>query len=101
SAHFVRALRASGLVRDPATISLVGAVVLVPLSPLLIFGWGPVPRFGIAGGGAAVTIYSTVSALALFVYLCSGRIGLRLKLTPLRRALFKDILSVGGLSAIG
>ena len=27
--------------------------LLVPLSPLLIFGWGPVPELGIAGSATA------------------------------------------------
>ena len=101
TALLAAALRGAGLVRAPAAISLVGALVLVPLSPLLIFGWGPIPRFGIAGGGAAVAIYSTVSALALVIYLCLGPMGLRLKPARLRWSLFKDILSVGGLSALG
>jgi putative MATE family efflux protein len=101
SALLAAALRGAGLVRAPALISLVGAVVLVPLSPLLIFGWGPVPGFGIAGGGAAVAIYSTVSALALVLYLSWGHMGLRLKPARLRWSLFRDILSVGGLSALG
>ncbi len=34
----------------------VGVVLLVPLSPLLNFGNGPVPGFGIAGGGMAVVL---------------------------------------------
>ncbi|HVG50334.1 MAG TPA: MATE family efflux transporter, partial [Xanthobacteraceae bacterium] len=101
SALLAAALRGAGLVRAPAVISLVGALVLVPLSPLLLFGWGPIPRFGIAGGGAAVAIYSTVSALALVIYLCVGPMGLRLTPARLRWSLFKDILSVGGLSALG
>ena len=101
SALLAAALRGAGQVRAPALISFVGAIVLVPLSPLLIFGWGPLPKFGIAGGGAAVAIYSTASALALIVYLCFGRTGLRLSFAPLRLSLFKDILGVGGLSALG
>jgi len=101
TALLAAALRGAGLVRVPAAISLAGAVILVPLSPLLIFGWGPVPRFGIAGGGAAVAIYSTASALALLFYLYRGRVGLHLKASRLRWSLFKDILSVGGLSALG
>ncbi len=70
TALLAAALRGAGLVRAPAVISLVGAVVLVPLSPLLIFGWGPIPRFGIAAAVRRCAIYSTASALALLVYLC-------------------------------
>jgi Na+-driven multidrug efflux pump len=34
-------LRGAGNVRVPALVTLAGAVILVPLSPALIFGWGP------------------------------------------------------------
>src|SRR5689334_22155401 len=37
------ALRGSGNVRVPALVTLVGALVTVPLSPILIFGLGPFP----------------------------------------------------------
>src|SRR6202012_757796 len=47
------ALRGSGNVKVPATVTLVGALVLIPASPLLIFGYGPVPRLGIQGAGIA------------------------------------------------
>ena len=51
------ALRGSGNVKVPATVTLVGAMVLIPCSPLLIFGFGPIPRLGIAGAGMAFTLY--------------------------------------------
>jgi len=51
------ALRGSGNVKVPATVTLIGALVLIPLSPLLIFGFGPVPRLGIAGAGIAFGLY--------------------------------------------
>src|SRR5882724_1573203 len=41
------ALRGAGNVKVPALIIFAGAVVLIPLSPALIFGWGPFPRLGI------------------------------------------------------
>ncbi len=95
------ALRGSGNVQVPAIVTLAGAVILVPLSPALIFGWGPLPRLGIAGGGAAVVFYYVAAALALIAYMRSWRSPLRLSAARLEARLFKDILRVGGLSAIG
>jgi putative MATE family efflux protein len=93
-------LRGSGEVRAPALIAFVSAVVLVPLSPALIFGFGPLPALGVAGGAAANVLFAMVSTIALLVYLRAGRSGLRLVGVPLRWPLFKDILGVGTLSAI-
>ncbi|HEV8391664.1 MAG TPA: MATE family efflux transporter, partial [Dongiaceae bacterium] len=95
------ALRGSGNVNVPALVILTGAVVLVPLSPALIFGWGPFPRLGVAGGGAAVVIYYVLAAIALVLYLRSSHSLLKLRIVPLQGRLFKDILGVGFLSAIG
>ena len=97
------ALRGSGNVVVPAAVTLAGAIVLVPLSPALIFGWGPLPRLGIAGAGAAVVIYYIGAAAALIWYLRSGRSALRLRLDlrHLERRLLLDIFRVGGWSALG
>jgi putative MATE family efflux protein len=97
------ALRGSGNTVVPAIVILAGAVVLVPLSPALIFGWGPLPRFGIAGAGIAVVVYYLGAMVALVWYLRSGRGALRLPfdLRCVERRLMLDILRVGGLSALG
>jgi len=95
------ALRGAGNVNVPALVIFSGAVMLIPLSPALIFGWGPFPRLGVAGGGAAVVIYYILAALALMLYLRSPRSLLKLRIVPLHGRLFKDILGVGLLSAIG
>jgi Na+-driven multidrug efflux pump len=50
------AMRGAGEVKIPATVSLAGALVLMPLSPILIFGLGPFPRLGVGGAGAAVLL---------------------------------------------
>jgi Na+-driven multidrug efflux pump len=47
------ALRGAGNVVVPAVVIISGAILLLPLSPALIFGWGPFPQLGVAGGGAA------------------------------------------------
>jgi putative MATE family efflux protein len=95
------ALRGAGNVNLPALVIFSGAVILVPLSPALIFGWGPLPLLGVAGGGAAVVTYYALAALALMLYLRSPRSLLKLRIVPLHGRLFKDILGVGLLSAIG
>src|SRR5262249_46329718 len=43
-------IRGTGNMAVPAVIPSVGAAALIPLSPSLIFGWGPFPRLGVAGG---------------------------------------------------
>jgi putative MATE family efflux protein len=95
------ALRGAGNVKVPALIIFAGALVLIPLSPALIFGWGPFPRLGIAGAGTAVVIYYVAAAVLLIAYLSSGRATLRLAPSPLEGRLIGTIMSVGGLSAIG
>ena len=81
---------------------MLGVVALVPLSPLLIFGWGPLPALGIAGGAIALLLYYLVGTLALARYLWSDRSLLRpsLKWSQLRWPLFKDILRIGLLGSI-
>lgn len=95
------ALRGAGSVNVPAFVTLAGAVFLVPLSPALIFGWGPFPRLGVAGAGAGVVIYYVFAAFALILYLRSPGSLLKLKVVPLHPRLFRDIMGVGLLSAIG
>jgi MATE family, multidrug efflux pump len=89
------ALRGSGNVRVPALVTLVGALVTIPLSPILIFGLGPFPRLGIGGAGIAFGLYYSAAMLFLLRYMASGRSGLTFHLVPLRAALFADMLKVG------
>jgi putative MATE family efflux protein len=94
------ALRGSGNVRVPAIVTLVGALVLIPASPLLIFGFGPVPRLGIQGAGIAFAAYYCAAMLVLMRYMASGRAGLTFRFVPLQGRLFLDILKVGVPTAI-
>jgi putative MATE family efflux protein len=97
------ALRGAGNTMVPAAVTFGGLFILLPLSPLLIFGWGPFPRLGVPGAGLAVVIYYLVAALVLIGYLRSARSTLRLPLDPrlIKTRLLGDILRVGGLSALG
>jgi Na+-driven multidrug efflux pump len=74
--------------------------VLVPLSPCLIFGIGPFPALGIAGGGIALVIFNAAGTAALGWYVLSGRNAARLRLAPLRWALIRPIFGVGAWSSI-
>src|SRR5262249_27691483 len=46
-------IRGTGNMALPATVTCAGAAVLIPVSPCLIFGWGPCPQLGVAGGAVA------------------------------------------------
>ena len=94
------ALRGSGNVRVPAMVTLVGALVMIPTSPILIFGFGPVPRLGIGGAGIAFGVYYGAAMLFLLRYMASGHAGLTFRVVPLRVRLFADILKVGVPTAV-
>jgi Na+-driven multidrug efflux pump len=86
----------------PAVVTCVGIAALIPLSPALIFGWGPFPRLEIAGGATAVVAFYAVGSLALLAYLAAGRSVVRLSLhgNGIRWSLFWDILRVGAVAAL-
>ncbi len=62
-------LRGVGDSRTPFIYLCLSVVLDIALNPLLIFGWGPVPRLGIAGSATATLIAQAVSFLALVVHL--------------------------------
>jgi Na+-driven multidrug efflux pump len=81
-------------------IICVGVVVLVPLSPLLIFGIGPFPALGIAGGGVALVLYYAAGTAVLGWYVLSGRNIARLRMSRLHWPLFRSILGVGAVASV-
>ncbi|WP_027556601.1 MATE family efflux transporter [Bradyrhizobium sp. Cp5.3] len=89
------ALRGSGNVKVPALVTLIGAIVTIPVSPVLIFGFGPFPQLGIGGAGVAFGLYYGAAMLFLLRYMASGRSGLNLHIVRLRAAIFADMLKVG------
>jgi putative MATE family efflux protein len=95
-------IRGTGNMMVPAIVTCTGTAVLVPLSPCLIFGWGPFPQLGIAGGAVAVIAFYALGSAAFAAYLWSGRSIVRLSLAGggLQRGLFWDILRVGMVAAL-
>lgn len=94
-------IRGTGNMLVPALAVCVGVAVLVPLSPCLIFGIGPIPALGMAGAGVAVVATAAGTAAMLGWYVVSGRSLLgRLAGTRPRWALFADILRVGAAGSV-
>jgi MATE family, multidrug efflux pump len=93
-------IRGTGDMATPAIVITAGAALIIPLSPVLIFGWGPVPRLGVAGGGLAIILYYSFCCTAFALYLVSGRSVVRPSIVRLRWPLFRDILRVGGVAAV-
>jgi putative MATE family efflux protein len=93
-------IRGTGNMLVPSLAVCIGIVLLVPLSPLLIFGYGPVPALGIAGGGYAVVITTALTAAVLAGYILSGRSIVKFELVRPRWDLSADILRVGAVAAI-
>ena len=93
-------IRGTGNMLVPSLAVCLGVVLLIPLSPCLIFGVGPFPALGIAGGGAAVIVTTAITGLVLVGYMLSGRSLARFRAARLRSALFADILRVGGVGAV-
>jgi putative MATE family efflux protein len=93
-------IRGTGNMLVPSLAVCIGIVLLIPLSPLLIFGYGPVPALGIAGGGYAVVLTTAITTAVLAAYVWSGRCLVGFHLARLRWDLAADILRVGAVAAV-
>jgi len=76
-------MRAVGDTKRPLCLIAAGVVLNIALDPLLIFGWGPVPAFGVAGAAWATLITQTACALIGLRLLFSARFGLELSMRDL------------------
>jgi putative MATE family efflux protein len=98
-------VRGTGNMELPAGV-IVGSVIgHVILSPMLIFGFGPITPLGPAGAGWGLITSFGAGSLVLIWYLRSGRtlVTLAFRGVPLKWELFGDILKVGvpGLINVG
>lgn len=91
------AVRGTGNMSLPAGVIVGSVIAHILISPLLIFGWGPLPALGPAGAGWGLIIPFGVGSLVLLVYLRSSRslVTLAFRGVPLRWKLFAEILKVG------
>ncbi len=93
-------IRGTGNMLFPSIAVCVGVVLLIPLSPVLIFGWGPIPALGIAGGGWAIVATTVLTTAVLATYILSGRNTVSLRLVRPQWPFFADILRVGAVGAV-
>ena len=97
---FASIIRGTGVMLFPSMVVCLAVALLIPLSPLLIFGYGPLPGLGIAGGGVAVVITTALMGVILAWYILSGAALVRFRLCRLNTAFFADILRVGGVGSV-
>ncbi len=90
-------IRGTGQAVVLAIVYLAAECLHVLLVPLLVFGLGPIPAFGITGAGMATITSFAAATIALAWYIVSGRTAIVLSLWRggLERRLFVEILRVG------
>jgi len=93
-------LRGSGNTLTPAIALAVAALVQIPLSGALTLGWGPLPRWGIAGTATSYVVAFGVASLVMAAAVWRGRLRPRRAHWRLESRLFRDILHVGAISSV-
>jgi putative MATE family efflux protein len=91
------AVRGTGNMSLHANVLLGCVFAHIALTPLLIFGWGPIPALGPAGAGWGLVLPFAVGSVIVILYLRSSATIVRLKFGGIapRWELFADILKVG------
>ena len=87
------AMQASGNTVVPMAAMLAANLLNLVLDPLFIFGWGPLPGFGVAGAAWATLLAQALAALGLLLLMVSGRTHLHPAL-PDFRPVWRDGLSL-------
>jgi putative MATE family efflux protein len=95
-------VRGTGNLILPVYVVCGGALLLVPLSPLLIFGIGGIEGLGVAGGAVAILVYYALGSLCFVIYLWGHKGVLAPRLTPPKPRLQPawEVLRVGGMSTV-
>src|SRR5271165_791282 len=93
-------IRGTGNMLFPSMVICLGVSLLIALSPLFIFGLGPMPALGIAGGGVAVVMTTALMAGILAWYILRGDSIVRFRAARLRWAFFADILRIGAVGSL-
>jgi putative MATE family efflux protein len=82
-AMFQALMRGIGQTRVPLLIVLGTVLLNFALDPLFIFGWGPLPGFGVMGAALATVLTQALAAVIGIIIFLRGRHGIRLRWTAL------------------
>jgi putative MATE family efflux protein len=91
------AVRGTGNMALPAGVLVACVLAHIAISPILIFGFGPLPALGAAGAAWGLVLPFAVGGVWFMWYLHAGRalVQLRFRGMAPRWELFADILKVG------
>jgi len=95
-------MRGRGIVYPPMFIVFITVVINFILDPLLIFGWGPFPRMGVAGSAMATLCTQVLAAAIGITLMVRGRHGIHLKWPNLwpNFSLMRQIFRIGFPSSV-
>jgi putative MATE family efflux protein len=93
-------LRGSGNTFAPALALAGAALVQIPLSGALTLGWGPFPRWGIAGAASAYVAAFGLASLAMAILVWRSALRPQRAHWRLEGRLFREILRVGAISSL-
>ncbi len=88
-------LRGSGDMRTPAVVTVTGAVIMIAVSPLLIFGAGPWSGLGLPGAALALVAYYLGGCTVLGWRILRGSTQVSIRSLRAAWAYFAEILKVG------
>lgn len=99
---FASVVRGSGNMKVPSAILLSASALQMVAGGSLGLGLGPFPRLGMTGVALGQVIAFGAAMLFLLWFLATGRgrVSLAFRGVPLDRALFADILRIGGVAAL-
>ncbi len=91
------AIRATGDTRVPSQLMIWGAIINLILDPILIFGFGPIPGYGIGGAAWASVLARGVTVVVAIYYLGKhiDMLSAERRSFAKRMASFREILHVG------
>jgi putative MATE family efflux protein len=95
-------IRAEGSPLIASTAVIVATITNIILDPILIFGWGPIPRLEIAGAALATVIGHAMAALIFLYYFLAGRSTYKFSLRHFlpNKNIISEIYRVGSASII-